>query len=81
MEQVNVSDNFLRARQMSLDLSSPSHIPLNARIAEFRQDPQNMDQMTEFVDDIINKAQIEVNNQLEARNKVNLHFILFNIQK
>lgn len=70
LDKENVSDNFLRARQMSLDLSSPTHIPLNARIAEFRQDPQYMDQMTEFVDDIINKAQIEVNKQLEAKNKV-----------
>lgn len=55
---------------MSLDLSSPSHIPLHARIAEFRQDPQNMDQMTEFVDDVINQAQIEANKRLDAKTKV-----------
>lgn len=66
-----MSEQYLRARQMSLDLSSPNHIPLNARIAEFRQDPQNMDQMIEFVDDIIKNAQIEANRRIEDNNKVN----------
>ena len=54
-----MSDTHLRIRQMSLDLNSPSRIPLNVRIAEFRQDPQNMDQMTEFVDELIVNAQSE----------------------
>lgn len=65
-----MTDVNLRIRQMSLDLSSPNHIPLNVRIAEFRQDPQNMDQMTEFVDDVISKAQTEANKRLDATNKV-----------
>lgn len=56
---------------MSLDLNSPNHIPLNVRIAEFRQDPQNMDQMTEFVDDVIKNAQLEANRRLDEKNKVN----------
>lgn len=70
-----MSEQYLRARQMSLDLSSPNHIPLNARIAEFRQDPQNMDQMVEFVDDIIKNAQTEANKRLDDRNKVRASFI------
>lgn len=70
LDKENLNENFLRARQMSWDLSSPTHIPLKARIAEFRQEPELMDQMTEFVDDIINKAEIEVNKQLDAKNKV-----------
>lgn len=56
---------------MSLDLNSPNHIPLNVRIAEFRQDPQNMDQMTEFVDDVIKNAQLEANRRLDEMKKVN----------
>lgn len=64
------SETHLRIRQMSLDLSSPNHIPLNVRIAEFCEDPQNMDEMTAFVDDILKKAQIEADAQLELRNKV-----------
>lgn len=70
-----MTDVNLRIRQMSLDLSSPNHIPLNVRIAEFRQDPQNMDQMTEFVDDVINKAQTEANKRLDATNKVGVSFV------
>lgn len=57
---------------MSLDLSSPNHIPLNVRIAEFCEDPQNMDEMTAFVDDILKKAQIEADARLEQKNKVHL---------
>lgn len=67
-----MSEQNLRIRQMSLDLNSPSHIPLNVRIAEFRQDPQNVDQMAEFVDDVIKNAQIEANRRLDEKNKVNL---------
>lgn len=63
-------DAHLRIRQMSLNLSSPSHIPLNVRKAEFCEDPQNMDVMREFVDDILMKARIEVDSQLECKNKV-----------
>lgn len=55
---------------MSLDLSSPSHIPLSARIAEFSEDPQNMDQMKEFIDGILNDAEIEVNKRLDEKAKV-----------
>lgn len=55
---------------MSLDLSSPNHIPLNVRIAEFREDPQNMDEMREFIDDILKKAQIEADVRFEQSNKV-----------
>lgn len=64
------TDAHLRIRQMSLDLSSPNHIPLNVRIAEFCEDPQNMDEMTAFVDDVLKKAQIEVDARLEQNNKV-----------
>lgn len=73
------SDAHLRIRQMSLDLSSPNHIPLNARIAEFCEDPQNMDQMTEFVDDILKKAQIEADARLEQKNKV-IYSIKFSLR-
>lgn len=68
-----MADPNLRIRQMSLDLSSPNHIPLNARIAEFRQDPQNMDQMTVFVDDVINTAQKEANKRLDEKKKVRIN--------
>lgn len=68
------TDAHLRIRQMSLDLSSPNHIPLNVRIAEFCEDPQNMDEMTAFVDDILKKAQIEADARLEQKNKVKLSF-------
>lgn len=61
----------LRARQMSLDLNSPNHIPLTVRMAEFREEPQNVDQVREFVDDIIQKAEIEANKRLEEKQKVN----------
>lgn len=64
------TDTHLRIRQMSLDLSSPNHIPLNVRIAEFCEDPQNMDEMTAFIDDILKKAQIEADARLEEKNKV-----------
>lgn len=63
-------DPHLRIRQMSLDLSSPNHIPLNVRIAEFCEDPQNMDEMSAFIDDILKKAQIEATARLERKNKV-----------
>lgn len=66
------TDPHLRIRQMSLDLSSPNHIPLNVRIAEFCEDPQNMDEMGAFVDDILNKAQIEATARLEQKNKVGI---------
>lgn len=68
------TDAHLRIRQMSLDLSSPNHIPLNVRIAEFCEDPQNMDEMTAFVDDILKKAQIEADARLEQKNKVKILF-------
>lgn len=64
----------LKIRQMSLDLSSPNHIPLNVRIAEFRQDPQNMDQMTEFVDDVIQNAQEEANKRVDGDVKAKVIF-------
>lgn len=64
------TDPHLRIRQMSLDLSSPNHIPLNVRIAEFCEDPQNMDEMSAFIDDILKNAQIEATARLERKNKV-----------
>lgn len=64
------ADTHLRVRQLSLDLSSPNHIPLNVRIAEFCEDPQSMDQMTEFVDDILKTAQIEADARLGRGDKV-----------
>lgn len=63
-------DPHLRIRQMSLDLSSPNHIPLNVRIAEFCEDPQNVDEMNAFIDDILKKAQTEATARLERKNKV-----------
>lgn len=65
------TDPHLRIRQMSLDLSSPNHIPINVRIAEFCEDPQNMDEMGAFIDDILKNAQIEATARLEQKNKVN----------
>lgn len=65
-------DPHLRIRQMSLDLSSPNHIPLNVRIAEFCEDPQNVDEMSAFIDDILKNAQIEATARLERKNKVGL---------
>lgn len=62
---------------MSLDLSSPNHIPLNVRIAEFCEDPQNMDEMSAFVDDILKKAQIEADTRLAERNRVRFYGIFF----
>lgn len=71
MNTIAVDDDMhLRIRAMSLDLSSPSHIPLNVRMAEFSEDPQNMDQMKEFIDGILNEAQTEVTNRLDEQNKV-----------
>lgn len=67
------TDPHLRIRQMSLDLSSPNHIPLNVRIAEFCEDPQNMDEMSAFIDDILKNAQIEATARLERKNKVKKH--------
>lgn len=63
-------DPNLRVRQLSLDLSSPNHIPLNVRIAEFCEDPQNMDEMSAFIDDILKNAQTEATARLERKNKV-----------
>lgn len=68
------TDAHLRIRGMSLDLSSPNHIPLNVRIAEFCEDPQNMDEMGAFVDDILSKAQTEATARLEQKNKVHTTF-------
>lgn len=66
---------------MSLDLSSPNHIPLNVRIAEFCEDPQNMDEMTAFIDDILKTAQIEADARLEQKNKVFfLYFALIRVK-
>lgn len=62
----------LRIRGMSLDLSSPSHIPLHARVAEFSEDPQNMDELRGFIDGILNEAQTEATNRLDAKAKVSL---------
>lgn len=45
--------------QLSLDLSSPTRIPVEARIAEFKQDPDKMDQVTEFVNSVLATAQTE----------------------
>lgn len=64
------TDAHLRIRQMSLDLSSPNHIPLKVRIAEFQEDPQNRDEVLAFVDDILKKAQIEAEARLEQKYKV-----------
>lgn len=68
------TDPHLRIRAMSLDLSSPNHIPLNVRIAEFCEDPQNMDEMGAFIDDILKKAQAEATDRLERKNKVHETF-------
>lgn len=70
------SEAHLRIRQMSLDLSSPNHIPLNVRIAEFCEDPQNMDELGAFVDEILSKAQAEATARLEQNNKVGRFFLL-----
>lgn len=74
VDMCNDNETHLRIRQMSLDLSSPSHIPLNVRIAEFCEDPQNMDQMKEFVDDILQKAHTEAIARLEQNSKVIVFF-------
>lgn len=70
------TDPHLRIRAMSLDLSSPNHIPLNVRIAEFCEDPQNMDEMGAFIDDILKNAQIEATARLEQKNKVGIVLVL-----
>lgn len=67
----------LRVTRLSLDLSSPNHIPLNVRIAEFCEDPQNKDQMCAFIDEILEKASIEAAAR-KNKVKINDNFLLEN---
>lgn len=43
-------------------------------MAEFCEDPQNMDEMGAFIDEILNKAQAEATIRLEQKNKVRANF-------
>lgn len=53
--------------ELSLDLSSPTTMPLEMRIAEFKHNPQKMDEMTNFVDGVIREAQFEVEKKLDQK--------------
>ncbi|XP_059621119.1 uncharacterized protein LOC132264809 isoform X4 [Phlebotomus argentipes] len=59
--------NTMRS-ELSLDLSTPTTMPLDARIAEFKEDPERMDQMAEFVDGILKEARLETEKRLELKN-------------
>lgn len=54
--------------ELSLDLSSPTTLPLESRMYEFKQDPQKMDAITKFVDEVLVKAQDEVERKNDAKN-------------
>lgn len=54
--------------ELSLDLSTPTTMPLDARIAEFKEDPERMDAMAEFVDGILKEARLETEKKLELKN-------------
>lgn len=53
--------------ELSLELSSPNTLPLEARMAEFKEDPEKMDQMLLFVNDVITKAQAQAGLKLDAK--------------
>uniref|UniRef100_A0A1L8DBC5 Uncharacterized protein n=1 Tax=Nyssomyia neivai TaxID=330878 RepID=A0A1L8DBC5_9DIPT len=53
---------------LSLDLSTPTTMPLEARIAEFKEDPESMDAMAEFVDGILKEARLETEKRHEMKN-------------
>lgn len=56
---------------MSLEVLSPNSIPLDAKIMEFKEDPEKMDQMMQFIDDIVENAQKQA--ELKAtHNKVSV---------
>ncbi|XP_055700290.1 uncharacterized protein LOC129799983 isoform X2 [Phlebotomus papatasi] len=59
--------NTMRS-ELSLDLSTPTTMPLDARIAEFKEDPERMDAMAEFVDGILKEARLETEKKLELKN-------------
>lgn len=53
--------------ELSLDLSSPSTLPLETRITEFKQDPKNMDEMRFFIDEILKSAEDQANLKLKEK--------------
>lgn len=66
--------------ELSLDLSSPTTLPLEIRIAEFKHDPQKMDEMAHFVDGIVREAQNEVEHKLDNKMVSYLQFIcMYNV--
>ncbi|GAB0086327.1 uncharacterized protein DMENIID0001_003730 [Sergentomyia squamirostris] len=55
--------------ELSLDLSTPTTMPLDARIAEFKEDPERMDAVAEFVDGIITDARTESEKKMDLKNE------------
>lgn len=64
--------------ELSLEVLTPTSIPLEAKIMEFKEDPEKMDEMMKFIDDIVENAQKQA--ELKAiDNKVSLPYILCSI--
>ncbi len=56
--------------ELSLEVLTPTSIPLEAKIMEFKEDPEKMDEMMKFIDDIVETAQKQAELKV-IDNKVN----------
>lgn len=55
-ESIMTNAKKIRA-EMSIEVLTPNSIPLEARIMEFKEDPEKMDELRTIIDDIVENAQ------------------------
>lgn len=54
----NIMTNAKKIRaELSLEVLTPNSIPLDAKIMEFKEDPEKMDELRIIIDDIVANAQ------------------------
>ncbi|XP_037050366.1 uncharacterized protein LOC119084483 [Bradysia coprophila] len=72
--------------ELSLDVLTPTSIPLDVKIMEFKEDPEKMDEMIRFVDEIVENAQKQaelrvIDNKALLRKNGKGHTLLYGIKR
>lgn len=68
--------------ELSLEVLTPTSVPLEAKIMEFKEDPERMDEMIKFIDDIMANAQKQaelkaIDNKVNGRGGGNNDFVMW----
>lgn len=64
--------------ELSLEVLTPTSIPLEAKIMEFKEDPEKMDELRIIIDDIVANAQKQAELKVIDNKVIGKYFFLFN---